>query len=135
MLEIKEIINQAIKARELSYSPYSNFKVGAAIEVKDGTIILGANIENCSYPLSICAERTAIFETYLRGYKKEDILQIAIVADSKDITTPCGACRQVLSELFPRDKRIISANLKGDFLVSTIEELLPYSFSKENLDK
>ena len=132
-MERNDLINAAIEARELSYSPYSNFKVGAAILTKDGKIIKGANIENASYPLTMCAERNAIYHAYLTGYKKEDFVSLAVVADTDGPCSPCGACRQVISELFPRDAKIYMANLKGDVKEVTIEDLLPYSFTSEDL--
>ncbi|MDY2575288.1 MAG: cytidine deaminase [Bacilli bacterium] len=131
----EELINHAKNAMKLSYSPYSNYPVGAAILTKDGNIFYGANIENCAYPSGICAERCAIFHTYMHGYKKEDIVSLTLVADSNDLPYPCGACRQVLSELFPLEGEIIIANLKGKVLKTNIKELLPYTFEPANLEK
>lgn len=131
----EELINHAKNAMKLSYSPYSNYPVGAAILTKDGNIFYGANIENCAYPSGICAERCAIFHTYMHGYKKEDIVSLTLVADSNDLPYPCGACRQVLSELFPLEGEIIIANLKGKLLKTNIKELLPYTFEPANLEK
>ena len=131
----EELINHAKNAMKLSYSPYSNYPVGAAILTKDGNIFYGANIENWAYPSGICAERCAIFHTYMHGYKKEDIVSLTLVADSNDLPYPCGACRQVLSELFPLEGEIIIANLKGKVLKTNIKELLPYTFEPANLEK
>ena len=131
----EELINHEKNAMKLSYSPYSNYPVGAAILTKDGNIFYGANIENCAYPSGICAERCAIFHTYMHGYKKEDIVSLTLVADSNDLPYPCGACRQVLSELFPLEGEIIIANLKGKVLKTNIKELLPYTFEPANLEK
>ncbi|MDD7736414.1 MAG: cytidine deaminase [Bacillales bacterium] len=131
----EELINHAKNAMKLSYSPYSNYPVGAAILTKDGNIFYGANIENCAYPSGICAERCAIFHTYMHGYRKEDIVSLTLVADSNDLPYPCGACRQVLSELFPLEGEIIIANLKGKVLKTNIKELLPYTFEPANLEK
>lgn len=133
MLSIEQLINEAKKARELSYSPYSNFKVGAVIECKDGTLIYGANIENAAYGLCMCAERNAIFQAYLKGYRNDDYSQLCIVADSDEITSPCGSCRQVLSELFNPDAPIYCANLENKYIKTNIKELLPYGFGKGNL--
>ena len=130
MLSFLELLSEAKKAREKAYAKYSSFKVGAVIECKDGKLI-----ENASYGLSMCAERNAIFQGYLLGYKKEDYLQLCIVSDSNDITSPCGACRQVLSELFNEEAPIYCANIQGKYLKTNIKELLPYSFSGENLKK
>ena len=135
MLSFEELLLEAKKAREKAYTKYSSFKVGAVIECKDGKLIYGANIENASYGLSMCAERNAIFQAHLLGYKKEDYLQLCIVSDSNDITSPCGACRQVLSELFNEEAPIYCANIQGKYLKTNIKELLPYSFNGENLKK
>ena len=129
----EELMKASDEARELSYSPYSNFKVGAAILLKDGTIIKGANIENSSYGLCMCAERNTVYRTLLSGYKVEDMLALALCADADDLPYPCGACRQVLSELFPLDAPVIVCNTKGKFLETSVRELLPYAFGKDNL--
>lgn len=131
----KQLIDAAIKARELSYSPYSNFKVGAAVLTKEGKIFVGSNIENASYPLCMCAERNAVYNAYLNGYKKEDIISLAVVADTDDVCSPCGACRQVLSELLTSDCPIIMGNLKENYKIKRISELLPDAFCKEDFVK
>ena len=128
-----ELVNQAIKARGLSYSPYSKFAVGAALLCKDGHVFLGANVENSSYPLCMCAERNALYHAMMNGYKKDDFKALAIVGDTDEPTSPCGACRQVISELFPKNGVIILANLKGAYLETNIEALLPLAFSGEDL--
>ena len=128
-----ELVKAAVAARELSYSPYSKFKVGAALLCKDGKIFQGANIENSSYPLCMCAERNALYHAMMNGYKKEDFLALAVVADTDDACSPCGACRQVISELFPRSGAIILANLKGNEKETNIDELLPFAFSGDDL--
>ena len=128
-----ELANTAIEARNLSYSQYSKFKVGAALLCKDGKVFKGANIENSSYPLCMCAERNALYNAMMNGYKKEDFVALAIAADTDEPCSPCGACRQVISELFPRDGEIILANLKGDLKETNIDELLPFAFSGDDL--
>ena len=128
-----ELILKAIAARGLSYSPYSEFAVGAALLCKDGKVYLGANVENSSYPLCMCAERNALYNAMMDGYKKEDFLALAIVADTDEACSPCGACRQVISELFPKEGKIYLSNLKGAFKETNIAELLPFAFSKEDL--
>ena len=128
-----ELVKKAIEARELSYSPYSKFKVGAALLCKDGKVFDGANVENSSYPLCMCAERNALYSAMMNGYKKSDFVSLAIAADTDEPCSPCGACRQVISELFPRDGEIILANLKGNIKTSNIEELLPFAFSGDDL--
>lgn len=129
----EELVCKAIEARDLSYSPYSKFAVGAAILTSDGEVYLGTNIENASYGLVMCAERNALYNAYCHGVAQEDIEALAIVADTKLPVSPCGACRQVISELFPSDKPIFLANLKGDIKETSVEELLPYSFDSEDL--
>ena len=129
----KELIDNALEARKLSYSPYSNFAVGAALLCKDGKVFYGANVENSSYPLCMCAERNALYHAMMNGYKKEDFVALAIVADTDEPCSPCGACRQVISELFRRDAKIYLANLKGDIKETNINELLPFAFSGDDL--
>ena len=130
-----QLVEKAIDARKLSYSPYSNFAVGAALLCKDGKVFQGANVENSSYPLCMCAERNAIYNAMMNGYKKSDFVALAIVADTDEPCSPCGACRQVISELFPRDGKIYLSNLKGAFKETSIDELLPFAFSGEDLGK
>ena len=129
----EELMQQAIEARKLSYSPYSNFQVGAALLCKDGKVFVGANVENSSYPLCMCAERNALYNAMMNGYKKSDFLALAIAADTDTPCSPCGACRQVISELFPRDGEILLTNLKGDSYKTNIDELLPLAFSGDDL--
>ena len=130
-----KLINTAIEARELSYSPYSKFKVGAALLCKDGTIFKGANVENASYPLTVCGERNAIYSAMMHGYTKDDFVALAIVADTEGPCAPCGACRQVIHELLPSDSLIYMANLKGQYKVTSPNELLPFAFSEKDLNK
>lgn len=129
----EELVKIAKDETKNSYSPYSKFKVGAALLTKDGRIFLGANIENASFGLTMCAERNAIFNAYVNGVKKEEIEAIAIVADTTLPVSPCGACRQVLSELFPEDGKIYLGNFNGDIKVTNISELLPYCFDNSDL--
>lgn len=132
-LSPEELLDKAKQARTLSYSPYSHFAVGAALECADGSVFCGANIENASFPLSICAERNAIYHALMRGKKKEDFVSLAIVADTDEPCSPCGACRQVLWELFPLDAPIYLGNLKNEIKHVTAKELLPFAFNGEDL--
>lgn len=127
--ELQKLIQAAIETRKQSYSPYSNFAVGAAVLSNDGYIYGGCNIENASYGLTNCAERTAIFNAVSDG--KRNISAIAIVADTDKPCSPCGACRQVIGEF--KIPCIIMANLKGEYKTVTLEELLPFSFSNTDL--
>ncbi len=133
MMNHKELLEEAKKARLLSRSPYSHFAVGAALMCKDGTVFHGANIENASYPLSMCAERTAIYSAYLAGKTKEDFVALAVVADAPRPVSPCGACRQVMSELLDKDVPVIMGNLKGVAKESKVSELLPYAFEESDM--
>ena len=132
-MDINTLVNAAIKGREKAFTPYSNFKVGAAVLLENGAIIDGCNIENASYGLCNCAERTALFKAYSMGYKKEDIKALAVVADTDRPTSPCGACRQVMSELMRQETPVYMANLKGDVMILSVKDLLPYSFSESDL--
>lgn len=129
----EDLVYQAIEAREMSYSPYSKFAVGAALLTKNDEVYLGTNIENAAFGLSMCAERNAIYNAYCHGVSQEDIEAIAIVADTDLPVSPCGSCRQVLSELFPKSGKIYLANMHGDIKETTIDELLPYSFDSDDL--
>lgn len=129
----EELVKKAVEARELSYSPYSRFKVGAVVLTKDGQVFVGANIENSSYPLCMCAERNALYNAMMHGYKKDDFEALALAADTEGPCSPCGACRQVISELFPSDKPIYMANIKGDIQETNVPELLPFAFSEDDL--
>lgn len=124
--EIITMIDRAIDARTRSYSPYSHFPVGAAVIDEKENIHLGANIENGSFGLTNCAERTAIFTGVASGMKR--IKTIAVVADTTGPVSPCGACREVINEFADDDTVIILANLKKEYKVMNIEELLPYRF-------
>jgi len=120
-----DLIYKAKKARLRAYAPYSSFKVGAALLTKSGEIFTGANVENSSHGLTICAERTAVFKAINKGDK--ELVKIVVVADKNPPITPCGACRQVLSE-FAEDMEIVCVNLKGKIKRYTLKELLPEAF-------
>lgn len=122
----EELIEKAKEARKDAYAPYSDFKVGAAVLTRDGEIYTGCNIENSSYGLSICAERVAIFNAVSAG--KSDLVAVALTADSKELVTPCGACRQVIFE-FNEDMDVIMADLSGNVSTKSIDELLWKGFS------
>ena len=127
--EIQKLIERAIVAREKTYSPYSHFGVGAALVCEDGSIYEGCNIENASYGLTNCAERTAIFKAVSEGHTKFKAL--AVVADTEGPCAPCGACRQVISEF--EISQIILANLKGNYRLVSLDELLPFRFGADSL--
>ncbi|MCR4875096.1 MAG: cytidine deaminase [Clostridia bacterium] len=123
----KDLIDKAIQAREKAYVPYSKFKVGAALKTKDGKIYLGCNIENASFSMTNCAERTAFFKAISEG--ERDFSAIAIVGgkDKIEFCPPCGACRQVMREFCNKDFKIILFDGE-DESVYTLGELLPLNF-------
>lgn len=132
-MEKEKLIKLAVEARKLSHSPYSHFAVGAALLCKDGSVFQGANIENASYPLCMCAERNALYSAMMHGKSKKDFVAFALAADTDGPCSPCGACRQVISELYPHSAPIYMSNLKGDVKETTIAELLPFAFSENDL--
>lgn len=127
----QKLYEQALKARDFAYVPYSKFPVGCAVLTKNNKIYQGANIENASYGLSNCAERTAIFKAISEGESK--FQAICVVADSPRPIPPCGACRQVLVEFCSPDTVIWLANTKGEITETTIEKLLPGAFTAEDI--
>ena len=124
-----ELFLKAKEATIYSYSPYSNFKVGCAIELNDGRFICGTNIENISYGLSMCAERVDIFKALSDGISKNDIKALAVYANTSDFVRPCGACLQVFSELLNKNCKIYLLNKKLESKEVTIEDLLPMGFN------
>lgn len=115
----------AVSALDNAYVPYSNFRVGAALQFEDGTITTGCNVENASFGLTICAERTAIVRSIASGLDPKQITRVAVAVDTSD-GSPCGMCRQFLSEFAPN--ATISYLHEGKIVVSTVHELLPGSF-------
>jgi len=120
-----DLIRAARQARRRAHAPFSNFKVGAALETADGTIVTGCNIENASYGLTMCAERVAMFKALSEGHRR--FRRIAVVADTQEVSTPCGACRQILWE-FGGDLEVILANLRRETGRRRLSELLPLPF-------
>lgn len=127
-----ELIQAARTARARAYVPYSHFPVGATVLTEDGQLYSGCNIENASYGLCNCAERTAIFKAVSEGHIR--FSAIAVVADTEGPVSPCGACRQVMSEFGP-DARVVLANLNGDVVVTSVRELLPGAFRESDLPR
>lgn len=128
----EELIQEAFKAMNNAYAPYSNYHVGACVLCKDGKTFYGANIENASFGATNCGERSAVFGAYSYGYRKDDIEAIAIVSDGETLATPCGICRQVLSELLNHDTPILLSNGKQE-KIRTIKDLLPEHFGQKDL--
>jgi len=127
--EILQLIDEAILARENAYAKFSNFKVGATLIDDRGNHYSGCNVENSSYGLSMCAERNAIFHAVSKGMKNIKIL--AIVGDTEEPISPCGACRQVINEFATDETIIIMANIKKEYKVVTFKEIFPYGFKLE----
>lgn len=127
----KKLVEAARQARARAFAPYSGFSVGAALECRDGTVFTGCNIENSSYGLSLCAERVAIFKAVSEG--RRDFVRIAVIADSHAPVRPCGACRQVISDLFGPQAEVIMANLSGAVEIKTVGEILPIPFDRSFL--
>jgi cytidine deaminase len=125
-----DLVAAAAAAREQSYSPYSGYAVGAALRTKSGKIFIGTNVENAAYPLTNCAERTAIFTAVSAG--ERDFMSMAVVTANGG--TPCGACRQVMAEFAP-DLRVIVADAHAVTGVFTLAELLPHSFDSAKLPR
>ncbi|WP_448374470.1 cytidine deaminase [Fervidobacterium sp.] len=128
-MKSEELIQKAIDAMKNAYAPYSHFHVGATLLTKSGKVYTGVNVENASYGLTNCAERTAIFSAVADGEREFETL--VVVADTEKPVSPCGACRQVMSEF--GDFKVILTNLKGEIIETTVRELLPYSFDKKDL--
>ena len=116
------LIRAASAARKQAYAPYSRFAVGAAIQCKSGTVFVGANIENISYGLTICAERSAIASAVAAG--EREFVAIAVIADTSEPIVPCGACRQFLAEFAP-ELIIVSATVRGGQKIDNLSHLLP----------
>ena len=126
----KMLILEAVKAQKNSYSPYSGFPVGAALLCSDGEIFTGVNIENASFGLTNCAERTAFFKAVSEG--KKEFSAIAVIGGDTYLP-PCGACRQVMAEFCDRDFKVIFAKNENEYIVKTLDEILPFSFSEEDM--
>ena len=125
------LLDAAWKARDRSYAPYSGFHVGAALLQADGTIVPGCNVENAAYPVSQCAERTAICAAVSRGMKTGELVALVVVTEAESLTPPCGACRQVIAE-FAEELPILLAN-RSTRALHDIRDLLPQAFTGRNL--
>ena len=130
MEKMDELIEAAKRVRANAYAPFSNFQVGAALETEDGEVIAGCNVESASYGLTVCAERVAIWKAISQGKRK--IKHIAVVADTEELTPPCGVCRQIIWE-FGGDIPVMLANLKGKTETIQMKDLLPRAFDTKFL--
>jgi cytidine deaminase len=127
---VDPLVTAARMARERAVAPYSKFKVGAALETSDGTVVTGCNIENATFGLTLCAERVAVFKAVSEGYRQ--FRRIAIVADTQEPTPPCGPCRQILWE-FCGDIEVVLANLAEEKGTYQLKDLLPLPFDSRLL--
>jgi len=127
---LRELVGYAKQGRRRAHAPFSRFKVGAALRTTGGEIVTGCNIENASYGLTLCAERTAVFKAVSEGLKRFDA--VAVVADSKTLAAPCGPCRQILWE-FCGDIWVHMENLRGQRRTVRLSELLPMPFDRRSL--
>ena len=130
---MKDLYKLAKEVLPNSYSHYSNFKVAAALRLKNGEVIIGVNVENASFGLTNCAERSALFTAYSKGYRKEDIDELLVTTEQDDYISPCGACRQVIRELMEDDAKIHIANNKGEIKTIKNKDLLPLAFTEKDL--
>jgi cytidine deaminase len=130
-VNIEKLVELARVARQNAYAPYSKFKVGAAVESRDGRIFTGANIENSSFGLTLCAERVALVKAVSEG--AQEITHIALIADTHGPIPPCGACRQVMLELCSPEAVVVMANLRGQLDTRTLRELAPVPFDRSFL--
>lgn len=131
---LDDLLTHARAAREHAYAPYSNFHVGATLLTHDGRRFSGCNVENAAYGLCNCAERTALFAAMAAGCKAGDFAALAVIADTPAPVSPCGACRQVLSELCDDAMPVLMGNLHGDTTQTTVAALLPGSFKLPSND-
>lgn len=125
------LTKKAIEMLDFAYVPYSKFPVGAVVLTKSGQVFTGCNIENASYPLTNCAERTAIFKAVSEG--ERDFEKIVVTANTEGPVSPCGACRQVMAEFCEPDTPVILTNKKGAFFETTVSELLPGAFTEKDM--
>jgi cytidine deaminase len=128
--QIEELVESAKKVREMAYAPFSNFRVGAAVRTKNGKIYTGCNVESASYGLTVCAERIAIWKAVSEG--EREFVRVSVVADTEELTPPCGVCRQIIWE-FCGDIPVTFANLKGKTETVQMSELLPRAFDTKFL--
>lgn len=134
-MNCEQLIGEAISAREHAYAPYSGFAVGAALLCRDGRVFRGCNVENASYGLCNCAERTALFSAVAVGYGAGDFSMLAVVADTETPVAPCGACRQVMLELGGPLLAVVLANLHQQQRACTAQDLLPGAFAAQHLNQ
>ncbi len=129
---MENAVQAAIAARNNAFAPFSKFKVGAAVVLRDGAIVTGCNVENASYGLTMCAERVAVFKAVSKGARPGDFSLVVVATDASVLTPPCGACRQILWE-FCGDVPVVLVNLRGSQRTFSMKDLLPEAFDVSNL--
>lgn len=127
-IDIATLIEQAERARERAYAPYSGFRVGCALEDEHGAVHLGCNVENAAYGPTNCAERTALFRAVADGCRPRTFRALAVTAGTAEPVTPCGTCRQVMAELCAPDMPVILCAADRSYRITTVAELLPGAF-------
>jgi cytidine deaminase len=132
---VASLVRKARAARKQAYAPYSRFKVGAAVLSERGEVFTGCNVENASYGLCNCAERTALFAAIAAGYKRGQFTHLAVIGDTDEPIAPCGACRQVMLELGGPKLIVIRANLRGQTELTTAGDLLPGAFQLKKTNR
>lgn len=133
LMNTEQLIAEAAAARLTAYAPYSNFQVGAALLCRDGRVFRGCNVENASYGLCNCAERTAFFSAIAHGYRPGDFARLAVIGATDGPIAPCGACRQVILELGGKALPVLLTNLRGDIFETSAGAQLPNAFSAADL--
>lgn len=132
----RELIERAVEARGRAHAPFSGFPVGAALRLADGRVVVGVNVENSSFGLTVCAERNAVAAAVVEGATPGDVVAVAVVAAGNGPTPPCGACRQVLSDFAAADTPVLQHDIgTGETVVSTLGELLPHAFRADTMPK
>ena len=130
--DLKELIKEAIENKKNSYSPYSKFRVSSLVLTKKGNIYKGVNIENAAYSVTLCAERSALSSAISAGEKEIDTI---IITGDSDMAYPCGVCRQFMAEFLDQDSKIVIANSVEDYKIYGLKDILPYNFSKKDLEE
>lgn len=131
----KKMVKELTEAKSKALATYSGFHVGAVVLTKDGKYHQGFNIENAAYSVTMCAERVALYHTYAQGYTKDDIVSMGVITDSNHVGTCCGSCRQVMSELMDLNAFVYIYNQDASqHLFTTVKNLLPFTFTKEDLE-
>jgi len=132
-MTMDKYFSELIELKNNCYVPYSNFRVACILYLKNGEKVVGVNVENAAYNPTICAERCALPQLYAQGYDKEDVDIVTLYTDSESVGTPCGTCRQTMVELLNKNQEVLIFNKNGFCQKTTVDELLPYSFTEEQL--